>query len=139
VQYAALELLASKSGSLLEPEVVWGLVRDPQVDLELRRRAMRCLAYTHSYDLDELRRHATALPDPLAYYAARCLIEAKDPAGIELLLELARSRDPAVNDAARQLLAALTGLSETASPDDFAAAMVLERAMAVALPQPRQD
>lgn len=128
---AALDALATKPSPLLDPESVWRIAEDSTRGDHLRTRAMRCLEQTGSFDPQKVR-EAYGLPPLARYFAARCLLRAGDPAGVEALIgivESAPSLDGAPDDvpadavaaaqASRRLLSWLTGVRPGAPTQEF--------------------
>jgi len=126
---AVLQALAARGAPLARPDAVRRLALDESAPLRTRGRALRCLEATGAVDdaaaFEQLRvRHPALL-----YAAARLLLTARRPAGVEMLFEVLRdggeSTDARADDGdarlvleaqlgARQILAELADTSVNA-------------------------
>ena len=108
VRAAALDSLSCKGGRLRRPERVWGVVASAGSDPEERARALFCLEKTNSCPLGDLERQLQYLPHPLPrFFAARCLVSAGKPRGVEILIELLGEESQAFGEAGDARMAAL--------------------------------
>ncbi|HZT56750.1 MAG TPA: hypothetical protein VFA35_11015, partial [Burkholderiaceae bacterium] len=111
---AVLGALANSGAPLARPEAVRRLALDDSAPLRTRGRALRCLESTGAVD-DAAAFEQMRLRHPaLLYAAARLLLTARRPAGVEMLFEVLRDGDePPVEHAdegdARSVLEAQLG------------------------------
>ncbi len=134
VQRVALAALASLEGPLQDPRSVWTWILEPNLDLEIRRRAIYCLESTRSVEPEQVRGQLSMLDPPLRTAAVRALLSAGDRGAVEQLLELADDHDPIANATSRQLLSWFTGCSVHVDVERYREVLaerpsLLERAM----------
>ena len=84
---------------------VWLMVTDPNLEIEVRTAAMRCLEHTGAADHDRIALELSSMPAPVRLHAARSLIAVGDREGLTELLRLGdKSAD------ARRLLSKMSGI-----------------------------
>ena len=126
-----LDALAQSAAPLSRPEAVLRIVQDASAPVRTRGRALRCLETTGTLAGVETFEQARLRHPVLDYGAARVLLAARRPSGVELLLEILRAPDEGYDEAdaqlvqearlgARQLLAALADTSVNAELEEWA-------------------
>lgn len=95
--------------------VVW----DFSVETRVRAKALYCLEKAGSFDATEIHDKIDLLEPRLQYFAARCLIAAGLPKGVEIMVNLVEADDAETVVASRRLLAGLTGASPSSSAQGF--------------------